>query len=466
MWVVQKNQNAKFFVLGWFWIFSAMTIYMLVLNGVIPYNYITRNINFIGCALECLMFSWALANRINILQQQAHEAQQQTIAEIEKNAKLIAEQKDILEIKVIERTRDLLNSEEELKQNLEELTVTQEVLETQKLNLEYALDELQNTQTQLIQSEKMASLGQLVASVAHEINTPLGAIRSSVGMNTHFLGDILKSLPAFLNELGEIERNTFLQTAQDIAFLPIINRSTREKRQKRNEIIEKLDDLKIEKSYEIAEFIVEMANDFDLFAYPVLLQSPYLFTIMEMLGKVMAIQMSNQNIQVATERASKIIFALKNFSRQDNTNKKEDANINESLETVLTLYHSQLKQGVEIVKNFADLPTILCYPDELIQVWTNLIHNAIQAMEGKGTLTIETKLAEEKLQVSITDTGAGIPTDIQSKIFNAFFTTKKLGEGSGLGLDIVRKIIDKHAGKIWFETEVGKGTTFFVEIPC
>jgi signal transduction histidine kinase len=184
-----------------------------------------------------------------------------------------------------------------------------------------------------------------------------------------------------------------------------------------------------------------------------------------MLSKVMSIKMSNQNIQVATERASKIIFALKNFSRQDNTDKKEHANINESLETVLTLYHNQIKQGVEVVKNLADLPAVLCYPDELVQVWTNLIHNAVQAMEGKGTLTIETKLIEEKLQVSITDTGAGIPTDIQDKIFNAFFTTKKIGEGSGLGLDIVKKIIDKHAGKIWFETEVGKGTTFLVQLP-
>jgi signal transduction histidine kinase len=177
------------------------------------------------------------------------------------------------------------------------------------------------------------------------------------------------------------------------------------------------------------------------------------------------VQRSNQNIQTATERASKIIFALKNFSRQDHAGKKVPTNLNESLETVLTLYHNQIKQGIEVVRHFVELPEIPCYQDEIIQVWTNLIHNALHAMAGKGTLTIETKQQDSQIIISIQDTGHGISPEIQNKIFNAFFTTKPQGEGSGLGLDIVRKIIDKHAGKIWFETEAGKGTTFFVQIP-
>jgi signal transduction histidine kinase len=102
-----------------------------------------------------------------------------------------------------------------------------------------------------------------------------------------------------------------------------------------------------------------------------------------------------------------------------------------------------------------------------MQVWTNILHNAIQAMNNAGTITINTSFSEENTQilVSIADTGEGIPQEIQAKIFDAFFTTKKMGEGSGLGLDISRKIIDKHKGKIYFQSEEGKGTTFYVEIP-
>jgi signal transduction histidine kinase len=123
-----------------------------------------------------------------------------------------------------------------------------------------------------------------------------------------------------------------------------------------------------------------------------------LFDMMQMLHKITTVFRSNQNIQTATDRTAKIVFALKNFSRQDHLDEKVPIDINESIETVLTLYQNQLKQGIEVVKNFADLPTIGCYPDELVQVWTNLIHNAMYAMEGKGTLTIETKLVGEKLQ--------------------------------------------------------------------
>jgi signal transduction histidine kinase len=140
------------------------------------------------------------------------------------------------------------------------------------------------------------------------------------------------------------------------------------------------------------------------------------------------------------------------------------ANLSEGIDTVLTLYQNQLKKGIEVKRNYTELPPVLCYPDELNQVWTNLIHNALQAMDYRGTLTIEVMQQEQHTCISITDTGAGIPAEIKSKIFEPFFTTKPPGEGSGLGLDIVKKIIEKHQGKIEVESIPGQ-TKFTVSLP-
>ena len=140
-------------------------------------------------------------------------------------------------------------------------------------------------------------------------------------------------------------------------------------------------------------------------------------------------------------------------------------NISQGIETVLTLYQNQLKHGVEVVRNYqSQVPDVLCYPDELHQVWTNLVHNSLQAMDNKGILSIDIVQQDKWLQVRITDTGKGIPPEILPKIFEPFFTTKAVGEGSGLGLDIVRKIIEKHQGKIDVNS-IPNQTTFTVFLP-
>ena len=171
------------------------------------------------------------------------------------------------------------------------------------------------------------------------------------------------------------------------------------------------------------------------------------------------------NINTAVDRVAKIIFALKSFSRIGSDQAWIEADLRDGLETVLTIYQNQIKQGTELVRNYEAVPPILCLPDELNQVWTNLIHNALQAMNHTGTLTLSLKHVGDNAVVLISDTGCGIPEEIRSKIFDAFFTTKAAGEGSGLGLDIVRKIIEKHGGKIDIDSEVGRGTTFSVSLP-
>ena len=164
-----------------------------------------------------------------------------------------------------------------------------------------------------------------------------------------------------------------------------------------------------------------------------------------------------------TER--KVVFALKNYGHYDSTDSKIESQIPEGIETVLTLYQNHLKRGIEIIRSYEEnLPAISCYPDELNQVWTNLIHNALQAMDGKGKLVISVSQEENEIIVKVTDSGCGIPESIRSKIFEPFFTTKPAGEGSGLGLDIVKKIIDKHQGSVQVESQPGQ-TTFSVKLP-
>jgi signal transduction histidine kinase len=176
------------------------------------------------------------------------------------------------------------------------------------------------------------------------------------------------------------------------------------------------------------------------------------------------LQSNSKNINTAVERAAKIVFALKSYARYDSSGLKQLSKISDTLETVLELYQTQLKKGVEVKRDYQLLSPILCYPDELMQVWTNLMHNAIQAMEGKGKLEILVSERDNHVVVQFTDSGCGIPPEIQGRIFEPFFTTKPTGEGSGLGLDIVNKIVEKHEGRIECESQPGK-TTFRVWLP-
>ncbi|MGB5593687.1 MAG: HAMP domain-containing sensor histidine kinase, partial [Crocosphaera sp.] len=173
---------------------------------------------------------------------------------------------------------------------------------------------------------------------------------------------------------------------------------------------------------------------------------------------------SSETIKTATERAAKIVFALKSYARYDLGTEKMEGNLIHGIETVLTLYQNQIKKGVEVIKNYTELPLILCYHDQLTQVWTNLIHNALQAMNYQGTLTIDVKRDNDLVLVKITDSGKGISDKVMERIFEPFFTTKIAGEGTGLGLDIVQKIVKRHDGKITVNSLPG-ATTFTVSIP-
>jgi two-component system, NtrC family, sensor kinase len=204
----------------------------------------------------------------------------------------------------------------------------------------------------------------------------------------------------------------------------------------------------------------------DYEAHQSLFKSPKLPHILEMASSFASLLKSGNIIDIAVGRASKIVFALKKFSHSEATEAKTPTNLAESLETVLTIYSNQMKRGIELKCEFASIEPVMAFSDELNQVWTNLIYNALQAMDFVGHLDIRLEKINNEAIISIKDSGGGIPQDIQSKIFDTFFTTKIAGEGTGLGLSITKKIIEKHDGRIEFESIIGQGTTFKVFLPA
>lgn len=340
-------------------------------------------------------------------------------------------------------------------------TLEQQVRErTQELS--DALEQLQVTQADLIQAEKLAALGQLIAGIAHEINTPLGAIQASIGNIDHALRQSLQQMPEMFQTLSVDHLTDFFTLLDAATTFPKLL-SAREERQLRRRITQTLTEQGVEQASAIADRLSKMGVVDELDALSSLLHRADVLAILDTAYALSSVHTNSQNIQLAVERAAKIVFALKHYIRQDYSECKVKATISEGIDTVLTLYHNQLKHGIEVVKRYDPIPLILCYPDALIQVWSNLIMNAVQAMNYQGRLTIEI-VQEQQVIVRITDSGSGIPPEIRDRIFTPFFTTKPIGEGSGLGLHIVRQIVEKHDGYIRLISEPGC-TTFEVYLP-
>jgi signal transduction histidine kinase len=329
--------------------------------------------------------------------------------------------------------------------------------------LSEAMTQLQTAQVEMIQSEKMAALGQLVAGIAHEINTPLGAIQASINNITSALEQSLKELPPLLQTLST-ERLTDFFTLLAWSRKPQAILSSREERQLKRTLKQTLQNHGLANAENLAITLSQMGIQDELDAILPLLKDPDAPSILDTAYHLSSVQNNSQNIRLAVERASRIVYALKSYVRQDSSGIPVIASVTEDIDLVLTLYQNQIKRGIEVTRTYQDVPPIVCYPEELSQVWSNLISNAIQAMDYKGELTIAVFQQDQQVVVEVSDRGSGIPESIKAKIFQPFFTTKPAGEGSGLGLSIVHKIVEKHYGNIKVESQVGQ-TTFKVSLP-
>lgn len=341
--------------------------------------------------------------------------------------------------------------------------------EVQKKNdeLHDTLNELQRAQTQLVQSEKMASLGQLVAGIAHELNTPSGAIKAA----SEIIPDHLHKMFLLYNRLIETglsaeAQKMLLSLVETMVYLAKEKerKSTATIREQSKDLTERLRELGISDYRQIAKelarcYLEERFDDvFALFKH----SNPQM--VVDFLTNCNRILISSRDNQLSVQMISKIVKALKSYSYLDQAQERS-TDLNEDIENTLTILHSQIPPTIMIVRKFGDIPQITCYGSELNQVWTNILQNAIQALEEKeGIITIETLTNADAILVKISDNGPGIPEEIHGKIFDPFFTTQR-GKKSGLGLSIAAQIIKKHAGTINVSSVQDEATTFEIVLP-
>jgi signal transduction histidine kinase len=447
---------AQIYVAAWFFFLLGTALVILASLGLLPTNTMTRNAQQLGSAIEFVVLSLALSYRIKTLQNSLLSTQKELLESIK--AESAAQTESLLA--QARSDQALAQSKAQQAQN----NALQIQAELARKDAELAQKEADYTKEQLQQADKMASLGQLVASVTHEINTPIGAISSSGSSITEALGDVITQLPPLLQRLDSATSQLLVELLQQGNSTKRAM-SSREERAVVKKVTEQLDAAGVEGARQKAGLLVQFNAQDEVTHYQPLLQHPESDHILQAARSLINALGNARNVNVAVERVTKIVKALKSFSHFNIGTEKIDANLTEGMETVLTIYQGQTKVGVEVVRNYDSIPSLRCYPDELNQVWTNLIHNALQAMNHEGTLTIGIRKEGGNAVVSVGDSGCGIPEEIRGKIFDVFFTTKPAGVGSGLGLDIVKKIIDKHQGRIDLQSEVRVGTTFSVYLP-
>lgn len=389
--IARKGFKAAYFYL-FAWLLLLVSFMVLIFRNLslVPYNNFTTYTFYLGSALEVALLSIALADKINALRKEKEQSQAEALKVSLENEKLVRDQNLILEKKVAERTEELQSSNE---------------------NLSEALQNLKDTQSQLVEAEKMASLGQLTAGIAHEINNPINFVKSNIKPLQLDIRDLVEVIDAY----GQLHG----AAAEEIPAK-----------------LTQIDQLK---------------KQIDL---------GYVRQEIDSLVK---------GIQEGAERTAEIVLGLRTFSRLDESEVKT-VNVHDGIDSTLVLLKSSLPQHITIRKDFQSQGMLECFPGKLNQVFMNILSNGIQAIKQKEvqgeeeSITISTRDMSDKMEIRIRDTGIGMPEEVQQKIFDPFFTTKDVGEGTGLGLSIVYNIIQKHGGKIEVHSSLGNGAEFVISL--
>lgn len=386
----RKNYRpAKFLIIAWSVFLIALCVFALRNFNILPYNNITLYFLPVGSAIEVALLSFALADKINIYRNEKEQSQQEVLLALQENERIIKEQNINLERKVIERTVELQASNNQLNG---------------------ALKTLRDTQSQLVDAEKMASLGQLTAGIAHEINNPINFVTSNIKPLELDINDLRNVISKYENIdiNGDIEQQ-----------FESINQFKRQ----------------IDINY-VNEEISTLLNGID----------------------------------EGARRTAEIIRGLKNFSRLDENDTKP-VDLNEGLDSTIMLIRSSMPSNIKIVKEYGSIPLVDCLPGKINQVFMNLISNAVQAIKYKEhqnndeSVHIKSWQDGNKVKISIKDTGTGMTDEVKNKIFEPFFTTKAVGEGTGLGLSIVFRIVETHHGTIEVLSKLNVGTEFILTLP-
>lgn len=381
---------AILFLLAFSLFFTGLLLFVLRNIGVVPYNDFSNYTKEGGIALNVVVLAFALADKINTFKREKERSQEETLMALKENERIIREQNVILETKVNERTQELSQANSDLSQTL---------------------IDLKEAEGQLVEAEKMASLGQLTAGIAHEINNPINFVTSNI---TPLNRDV-DILIGFIEEMEKI----------GLSDLPV--------EEKKKQIEEQKEEL-----------------DYD-----------YLKLEISQLLK---------GIHEGASRTSEIVKGLRVFSRLDEDDLKK-ANINDGLDSTLIVINNLLSNKIKLEKVYSDIPMIECYPGKLNQVFLNIISNAIYAIDKKfgdeqgGVLKISTSNNDKSIFVKIEDNGIEMDEITKKKIFEPFFTTKDVGEGTGLGMSIAYNTIKRHQGEIQVNSTPGIGTEFILELP-
>jgi signal transduction histidine kinase len=375
-------RSAYFFLLAWSFFLIGLVIYVFHNQGVINIGSYANLPMLAGTAIEAILLSFALADKINILKKEKENEQREKVDALKENERLIKEQNFYLEKMVHSRTEEL----------------------------ELTLKNLQNTQTQLVNQEKMASLGQLTAGIAHEINNPINFVSSNISPLKRDLKDILEVVGVYRRKGEE-------------------------------------------------EFCVESKKELKNLEED--LELDYLIEEVEQLL---------HGIEDGAKRTVEIVRGLRLFSRVDEQDVKK-VDIHDGLDSTLILLSSSMQGRIKITKEYGELPLVECLAGKLNQVFMNIINNAIHALLDSHKvitnpeITIRTVQQGEYVKIDIQDNGPGMPDHVKEKIFEPFFTTKEVGKGTGLGLSIVYTVIENHHGRLEVNSKLDEGTIFAIILP-